>query len=57
MGQIRQRWPRVRVVVRGDAGLCREELIAWCEAAEGVVYVFGLSKNARLKRAVANGRA
>ncbi len=51
VGQIRQRWPRVRVVVRGDAGFCRDELMAWCEAAEGVDYVFGLAQNARLKRA------
>ena len=53
VGQIRQRWPRVRVVVRGDAGFCRDELMAWCEAAEGVDYVFGLAQNARLKRALA----
>ncbi len=49
-----QRWPRVRVVVRGDAGFCRDELMAWCEAAEGVDYVFGLAQNARLKRALAS---
>ena len=30
--QIRQRWPQVR----GDAGFCREELMAWCEGEEGV---------------------
>ncbi len=53
VGQIRQRWPRVRVVVRGDAGFCRDELMAWCEAAEDVDYVFGLAQNARLKRALA----
>ena len=53
VGQIRQRWPRVRVVVRGDAGFCRDELMAWCEAAEGVDYVFGLAQNAQLKRALA----
>ena len=27
--------------------------MAWCEAAEGVDYVFGLAQNARLKRALA----
>ena len=53
VGQIRQRWPQVRVVVRGDSGFCREELMAWCEAKEGVDYVFGLAKNACLKRAIA----
>jgi len=46
--QIREAWPKVRIVVRGDAGFCREELMAWCEAA-GVDYVLGLAKNERLK--------
>src|ERR1700688_553061 len=46
--QIRSRWPRVRIVVRGDSGFCREELMAWCEA-EGMDYLLGLAKNERLK--------
>jgi len=45
--RIRQRWPRVRIIVRGDAGFAREELMAWCEAC-GVSYVLGLAKNPRL---------
>ena len=53
VGQIRQRWPQVRVIVRGDSGFCREELMAWCEGEQGVDYVFGLAKNARLNRAIA----
>ena len=35
VGQVRQRWPQVWVVVRGDSRCCREELMAWCEAQEG----------------------
>src|SRR2546425_13053434 len=46
--QIRSAWPWVRIVVRGDSGFCREELMAWCEA-EGVDYLLGLAKNERLK--------
>src|SRR3989441_13373231 len=46
--QIRSAWPWVRIVVRGDSGFCREELMAWCEA-EGVEYLLGLAKNERLK--------
>ena len=46
--QIRAAWPEVRILVRGDSGFCREELMAWCEA-EGVDYVLGLAKNERLK--------
>ena len=46
--QIRAEWPEVRIVVRGDSGFCREELMAWCEV-EGVDYLLGLAKNERLK--------
>jgi hypothetical protein len=46
--QIRAVWPEVRLLVRGDSGFCREELMAWCEA-ENVEYLLGLAKNDRLK--------
>jgi hypothetical protein len=46
--QIRSAWPLVRIVVRGDSGFCREELMAWCEANR-VDYLLGLAKNERLK--------
>src|SRR5437016_14249475 len=46
--QIRAVWPQVRILVRGDSGFCREELMVWCEA-ESVDYVLGLAKNERLK--------
>ena len=42
----------MRIVLRGDSGFCREELMAWCEA-EGVAYLFGLAPNARLKAVLA----
>jgi len=47
VGQIRTRWPRVRILVRADSGFARESLMAWCEA-NGVHYVFGLARNGRL---------
>ena len=49
--QIRSAWPGVRIVVRGDCGFCREELMAWCEANR-VDYLLGLAKNERLKAAI-----
>lgn len=48
VAQIRSVWSGVRIMVRGDSGFCREELMAWCEA-EGVDYLLGLAKNERLK--------
>jgi hypothetical protein len=53
VGQIRSRWPDVRIVLRADAGFCREALMAWCEAG-GVDYVFGLQGNSRLVAEVAS---
>ena len=47
--QIRTAWPQVRILVRGDSGFCREELMAWCEGA-GVDYLLGLAKNQRLQK-------
>ncbi|RPJ85789.1 MAG: IS1380 family transposase [Acidobacteria bacterium] len=45
--QIRERWPKVRIVIRADSGFCREPIMAWCEG-HGVDYVLGLAKNQRL---------
>ena len=30
--QIRARWPDVEIIIRGDSGFCREDIMAWCEA-------------------------
>jgi hypothetical protein len=49
VAHIRQRWPQVRILVRGDSGFCREHLMHWCEN-NGVDYLFGLAKNQRLLR-------
>ncbi|HYQ82811.1 MAG TPA: IS1380 family transposase [Rubrobacter sp.] len=51
VARIRQRWPEVRIIVRGDSGFAREELMSWCES-HGVDFVFGLARNARLQRAL-----
>jgi hypothetical protein len=31
VGQIRTRWPRVRILLRADAGFARDALMTWCE--------------------------
>jgi hypothetical protein len=49
VAQIRQKWPKVHIVFRGDSGFCREEIMTWCES-NGVDYVLGLAKNAVLLR-------
>lgn len=47
VAQIRERWPRTRILLRADSGFCREDLMVWCEANR-VDFVFGLARNARL---------
>jgi Transposase DDE domain group 1 len=49
---IRGRWPEVTIVLRGDSGFCREELMPWCEAHQ-VEYVFGMARNPLLEKRVA----
>jgi hypothetical protein len=51
VGRLRQSWPQVEIVLRGDSGFCREYLMRWCEAHQ-VDFVFGLAKNQRLLRIV-----
>ena len=45
---IRQRCRRARIIVRGDSGFCREEIMAWCEGQPEVYYCLGLAKNSVL---------
>jgi hypothetical protein len=50
--RLQQRWPKVRIIVRGDSGFRRQRLLRYCERA-GVHYVIGLARNARLEAQVA----
>jgi len=47
--QIRQAWPKVRIIVRADSGFCRWKLLRWCDRHD-VDYIIGLAKNAVLTR-------
>ena len=51
VARVRQVWPKVRILVRGDSGFAREGLMSWCEA-HGVDYLLGLAKNCRLEQAI-----
>ena len=48
VGQIRAAWPEVKIIVRGDSGFCRDNIMSWCETRK-IDYVFGFAKNERLK--------
>jgi hypothetical protein len=45
---IRKRCRRARIIVRGDSGFCREEIMVWCESQSEVYYCLGLAKNSVL---------
>jgi hypothetical protein len=51
VAQLREHWPTVKILVRGDSGFAREPLMAWCED-NGVDFVFGLARNRRLEAAL-----
>src|SRR5262249_9596646 len=46
--RLRQAWPSVRIIVRGDSGFCRWRLMRWCES-NGLGYVLGVARNSRLE--------
>ena len=48
VAQIRLEWPEVNLILRGDSGFCRNEVMSWCEN-NGVKFVFGLARNQRLR--------
>lgn len=50
--RIRQQWPEVKIVIRGDSGFCRWRLMRWCDTHR-VDYVFGIGKNKVLERHIA----
>lgn len=56
VSRLRQAWPQVPIIVRGDSGFCRQLLLRWCER-HGVDYVIGVARNARLHKAVASWEA
>ena len=52
VAQIRQRWPNVRILLRGDSGFARDALMVWCEANR-VDFLLGLARNSRLEAILA----
>jgi hypothetical protein len=46
--KLREVWPEVTIIVRGDSGFCRDEIMSYCEQDPRLQYVLGLAKNSRL---------
>jgi hypothetical protein len=46
--RLRQEWPKVRIVFRGDSGFCRQRMLSWCERHD-IGYIVGIARNPRLE--------
>lgn len=54
---VRKRCKRARIIVRGDSGFCRDEIMAFCEEQkEEVYYCIGLSRNSVLLKELTTAR-
>ena len=47
--KIRRKWPKTRIIFRGDSGFCRWRLMRWCDK-HNVGYIIGLAGNDVLYR-------
>jgi hypothetical protein len=47
--RLRESWPNVRIIFRGDSGFCRWKTLKYCDKND-IGYVVGIAKNATLKR-------
>ena len=58
---LRKHCHQARIIIRGDSGFCREEIMEWCERQPQVYYCLGLAKNSvlieQLGPALAEARA
>ena len=48
--RIRRHWPETQILLRGDGHYARPQVMAFCEAEDGVDYLFGLPMNTALRR-------
>jgi hypothetical protein len=46
---LRRKFPQLKIILRGDSGFCRDELLRWWELNR-VNYLLGLARNAVLER-------
>jgi len=50
---LRQQWPKVEIIFRGDSGFCRWRMLRWCERHQ-VRYIVGIAQNSRLRKQAAS---
>jgi len=52
VAHLRSRWPRVKILIRGDSGFARDAIMTWCEENK-VDFLFGMARNERLQKILA----
>jgi hypothetical protein len=45
--KLRAKWPRVKIIFRGDSGFMKPSILHWCDE-HSVDYIVGIAKNSRL---------
>lgn len=50
--RLREAFPGVRLMFRGDSGFCRWRMLRWCES-NNIGYIVGLARNTRLEAMLA----
>lgn len=50
--RLRQSWPDVKIIFRGDSGFCRHKMLDWCDKHD-VGYIVGQAQNVRLNKLLA----
>ena len=50
---LREVWPDVHIIFRGDGGFCRHTMLSWCERYN-VSYIVGYTRNKRLEKIIAS---
>jgi hypothetical protein len=56
VSRIRETFPKTRLIIRGDSGFCREEIMHWCESND-VHFVLGVARNSRLEQKLESAMA
>ena len=51
VAQLLARWPKTHIMIRGDCGCCRDNIMSWREEHR-LYYVLGLARNVRLNQAL-----
>ena len=47
--RIREEWPEVKIIFRGDAGFSKHRMLDWCDK-NNILYVVGMGQNKRLNK-------